>query len=76
MIHFFGDYTRGEIGKSCVTHFYEGFEQYSDNFGNIKLQKAINEARIFLLSDRTIDECLVCKIPQLKQMFREKEDKS
>lgn len=34
--------------------FLEGYEQYSSNFVNIKLRKAISEARILLLSENVI----------------------
>lgn len=63
-VHFFGDYTRSDIGRRNVISFYEGFEQYSNNFGNVKLQRAINKARILLLSEVN-DECFVCKIPKV-----------
>lgn len=46
LVHFFGDYTRAELGRSCITNFFEGFNQYTSNFGNARLQRAINEARI------------------------------
>lgn len=31
LIHFFGDYSRAEVTKSCITNFYEGFKQYINN---------------------------------------------
>lgn len=71
LVHFFGDYSRGEISRNNVANFFDGFEHYSSHGGNLKLQKAINEARIFLLSERTVNECLVCKIPKIKAMYRE-----
>lgn len=69
LVHFFGDYTRAEIGRNRIAHFYEGFEQYSGHNGNFKLQKAIKEARIFLMTERTFNECMVCKIPKSKATF-------
>lgn len=66
VIHFFGDYTRAEVGKNRVVHFFEGFEQYSGHNGNHKLEKAIKEASIFLVGQRTFTECMVCKIPAMK----------
>lgn len=69
VVHFFGDYTRAEVGRNRIAHFFEGFEQYSGHNGNHKLEKAINEARIFLVSERTIDECMVCQIPIMKAAY-------
>lgn len=66
VVHFFGDYTRAEVGRNRIAHFLEGFEQYSGHNGNAKLEKAIQEARIFLVTERTFDECMVCKIPRMK----------
>lgn len=70
-IHFFGDYTRATVGRNAISHFLEGFEQYSNN-KNRKLQKAVKEARILLLDKETIDECLVCKLLVLRKEIIEK----
>lgn len=69
MIHFFGDYTRAEVGKNRIVDFFEGFEQYSGYKGNQKLGKAIKEARNFLIGEQILDECVVCKIPELKAKY-------
>lgn len=65
-IHFFGDYTRSNVGRNAVCHFYEGFEQYASHDGNKKLPRAIREARIMLLGDEDVNECLVCRIEKIK----------
>lgn len=70
-VHFFGDYTRSHISRNNIVHFLDGFEQYSSHTGNAKLLKAIKEARIFLLSEGALNECLVCKIPKIKAIYRE-----
>lgn len=67
LVHFFGDYSRSELGKSRITNFYEGFNRYSTNFGNIKLKKAVEEARIFLISNIQPNACMVCMIPMIKK---------
>lgn len=69
MIHFFGDYTRAEVVKNRIADFFDGFEQYSGHNGNKKLERAIKEARIFLIGERILDECMVCKIPELKAKY-------
>lgn len=75
-IHFFGDYTRAKLGRNSIIQFYEGFEQHSyDKNGNAKLQKAINEARVLLLTNEKIDECLVCRIPKMQKDFLESRPK-
>lgn len=70
VIHFFGDYTKAELNRNAITHFFEGFNQFERHFGNVKLQKAVAEARIFLLdSGRDSNECYVCKILMLKKQL-------
>lgn len=66
VIHFFGDYSRAEVGRNRIVHFFEGFEQYSGHNGNHKLEKAIKEARIFLVSERTFNDCKVCALLTMK----------
>lgn len=45
IIHFFSGYTRAEVTRKYVTNYFEGFEQFACNFGNMKLRKAIEEAK-------------------------------
>lgn len=71
VIHFLGDYSRSEIGRNAITNFFEGFNTYMTDFGNVKLKKAVNDARIFLLSGTlTVDKCMVCMIPELKKTLK------
>lgn len=35
-IHFFGDYTHATVTRRCIMNYFEGFQQFSSNFGNIK----------------------------------------
>lgn len=60
MIHFFGDYTRAEVGKNRIVDFFEGFEQYSGYKGNQKRE---------VIGEQILDECMVCKIPELKAKY-------
>lgn len=66
-VHFFGDYTKAEVSRHNITHFMEGFNQFGHDFGNIKLKKAVEEAKIFLLGGQHTDECFVCKMIALKR---------
>lgn len=69
-IHFFGDYTRADVTGRCITNYFEGFHQFSSHFGNLKLRKAVEEAKFFLLGvNDVIDECFVCKILNHKKQF-------
>lgn len=68
-IHFFGDYTRATVTRRCIMNYFEGFQQFSSNFGNIKLRKAVEEAKFFLLGCDAIDECYVCKILKYKTNY-------
>lgn len=68
-IHFFGDYTRATVTRRNIMNYYEGFEKFSSNFGNIKLHRAIEEAKYFLLGNDAADECWVCRITKMKEQF-------
>lgn len=71
VVHFFGDYTRSNVSRNSVRHFFEGFEEYSSHDTNKKLPKAIQEARIMLLGNDDVDECLVCKIEKVKMQLKQ-----
>lgn len=68
-VHFFGDYTRADVTRRCILDYYEGFGQFSCNFGNIKLQKAVEEAKYFLFGNNDTSECYVCKILEYKKKY-------
>lgn len=65
-IHFFGDYTRAEVPRRCIINYFEGFNQFACNFGNIKLRKAVEEANFFLFGNDDASECYVCKVLEYK----------
>lgn len=65
-IHFFGDYTRSDVTRKNITHFFEGFNQFAQNFGNVKLMKAVEEAKIFLFDSNKPNVCYVCYMLALK----------
>lgn len=68
-VHFFGDYTRADVTRRCILDYYEGFGQFSCNFGNIKLQKAVEEAKYFLFGNNDTIECYVCKILEYNKKY-------
>lgn len=67
LVHFFGDYTKAEVTRKYITHFFEGFNQFGNNFGNQKLRKAVEEAKICLLGSKSSNECLICKMLDFKK---------
>lgn len=58
-----------------MCHFYEGSELYASHQSNQKLQPAIQEARIMLLGDENVNECLVCRIQKNKNKMQALEQK-
>lgn len=75
-LHFFGDYTRADINRKSITHFFEGFNEFSSNYNNIKLQKAIEEAKIFLFDlGKNPQECYVCQVLAFKDRLYERKEK-
>lgn len=70
LIHFFGDYTKGFVGRHHIKNYFEGFTQFSCNFGNVKLHKAVEEAKYFLLGQRKNDTCAVCEILNYKKTYK------
>lgn len=69
LIHFFGDYTYSSVTRRYIVNYFEGFNIFSSHFGNIKLQKAIEEAKFFLFGMKSLDECFVCKVLKHKKQF-------
>lgn len=69
LVHFFGDYSRGEITRRNLMNYFEGFNRFSCNFGNVKLKKAVEEAKFFLFGNENMDECYVCKVLEFKRQF-------
>lgn len=69
LIHFFGDYSRGEVTRRCIMNYFEGFNRFSCNFGNIKLRKAVEEAKYFLFGHQNPNECYVCKVLDFKRQY-------
>lgn len=69
LIHFFGDYSKAEVTRRFIINYFEGFNQFSCNFGNIKLKKAVEEATYFLLGNPNSNECFVCQMLQYKKDF-------
>lgn len=69
MIHFFGDYSRAQVTRRYIMNFFEGFNQFSSNFGNVKLRKAVEEAKFFLFDNGEVNECYVCKMLAFKRQF-------
>lgn len=68
-VHFFGDYTRAEVARRNILNYFEGFNQFSCNFGNIKLQKAVEEAKFLLFEKPYPNECFVCKVLEYKRQL-------
>lgn len=68
-IHFFGDFSRADINATKMLHFFDGFHQYESNYGNIKLKKAVEEAKILLFSKHTDKTCFICDILAAKKSF-------
>lgn len=68
-IHFFGDYTRADVTRRCIINFFEGFNQFTCNFGNIKLKKAVEEATYFLLGNSHVKECFICHMMEQKRQM-------
>lgn len=68
-IHFFGDYSRSDVTRRCILEYFEGFNQFECNFGNIRLKKAVEEAKYFLFGNNNSKECYVCKILECKTMY-------
>lgn len=68
-IHFFGDYSRSDVNRKFITHFFEGFNQFSHNFGNLKLKKAVEESRIFLFDQHKTSDCYVSQMLELKACY-------
>lgn len=68
IVHFFGDYSTAEVPRKNIIHYFEGFSQFAENYGNIKLRKAVEEAKIFLMetNDKN-NECFVCKVLNTKK---------
>lgn len=66
-LHFFGDYTKFDMARKNLTHFFEGFNLFSCNFGNLKLRKAVEEAKIFLLGGHNdMKDCFICSFLEFK----------
>lgn len=71
LIHFFGDYSRGQVTRRFITNYFEGFNQFSSNFGNIKLKKAVDEAMFLIFEKHSTDECFVCKMLECKRRWHQ-----
>lgn len=69
-IHFFGDYTKFPVSRHNIITYFDGFNQFSCNFGNMKLHKAVEEAKIFLFDAFNPQQCYVCKMTALKKSMR------
>lgn len=69
IIHFFGDYTRSTVSGRCIIDYFEGFNQFSCNFGNLKLRKAVEEAKYFLFGDYDRSNCYVCKVLSSRRTY-------
>lgn len=69
-IHFFGDYSRADVTRMKIVNFFEGFNKFSSNFGNLKLQKAVQEASFFLYDGGSKEVCYVCNVIGLRSEFR------
>ena len=67
-VHFFGDYTRATVGRAKITNFYKGFSLFRHTFDEPKLNKAIKEASICLMSaQQSPPFCFVCSILDAKR---------
>lgn len=67
-IHFFGDYTRSDVGRNKIMHLLEGFNYYANLKQPTKLlYKAIVEAQMFVMEPNRA-ECPICKMMSIKQM--------
>lgn len=65
-IHFFGDYTSCDVTKNKIMHMMEGFNKFSTvEVRNISLNKAINEAKYFVLEPNR-ETCPICDMLLLK----------
>lgn len=69
MIHFFGDYSKYPLARHNIITYFDGFNQFYCNFGNLKLRKAVEEAKIFLFDKNHPKECYVCKMLELKEVY-------
>lgn len=69
VIHFFGDYSRSSVTRRCFIDYFEGFSQFSCNFGNLKLRKAVEEAKYFLLGNYDRSNCYVCKVLSTRRTY-------
>lgn len=70
IIHFFGDYSRAFVSRKNIFHYLEGFSQFGNTDGNVRLRKAVQEAQIFLLDTQSqCKDCFVCKVLEFKQMY-------
>lgn len=74
-IHFFGDYTKSDVTKIKIMHFFEGFRLYSNlNSAGPKLYKTVKETQIFLFEKERAQYCFICKMMEMKKKNREVED--
>lgn len=65
-IHFFGDYTKGDVTKGKIMHLMEGFNHYTTSQAStIRLIKAIKEAQLFIF-DVNRSSCPICDMLKLK----------
>lgn len=69
LLHFFGDYSRYALPRKHLTNYFEGFDLFSCNFGNMKLRKAVEEAKNFLLGNERTNDCFECKILEYKTNY-------
>lgn len=60
-IHFFGDYSKSEVTKSRILHFFEGFRSYSEHERPTKqLHRAVEEAKYLLFMENRSNSCFIC----------------
>lgn len=66
-IHFFGDYSRADVTRKNIVNYFEGFNDFSCNFGRVHLQKAVKEASFFMFNNGTGRVCYVCNVLDFKE---------
>lgn len=72
LIHFFGDYTRAEVTRRNIINYFDGFNEFACNFGNIRLRKAVEVAKYFLFGNDNTNQCFVCEILEFKRQLNPK----
>lgn len=71
VVHFFGDYTKFDIGRNNIIHVLEGFNQFAKSpEPSTKLKKAVKECQLFLFQDNRPQSCLICDMLKIKMSLK------